>query len=287
MNIITCQLMGGLGNQLFQISTVIAIGSNTQRKIVFTYSDVLETGIIRSTYWNNFLSGLKIFTKPAVELAKTDFRFYKEESFAYNPPPNFENVKNLWLYGYFQSYKYFEDKKDLLFKLLRLTQQKDEAIKQNPALISHDHNNIAMHFRLGDYKNIQDCHPLMTLEYYENALRFIVESKVESSHRVLYFCQAEDDSIVAEYINRLSNLFPEVTFQKVEDDIVDWKQLLLMSCCNDNIIANSTFSWWGAYFNENANKIVCYPEVWFGPKLSHNISDLFPVDWHKISCSKN
>ena len=62
-NIITCSLMGGLGNQLFQICTTIAYGIETNRKIVFPYSENLRIGITRPTYWNNFLSGLKTFTK--------------------------------------------------------------------------------------------------------------------------------------------------------------------------------------------------------------------------------
>ena len=69
----------------------------------------------------------------------------------------------------------------------------------------------------------------------------------------------------------------------MDDFIPDWQQMLLMSICNDNIIANSTFSWWGSYFNENPDKIVCYPGVWFGPKLTQNNTvDLFPEDWKKI-----
>ena len=58
--------------------------------------------------------------------------------------------------------------------------------------------------------------------------------------------------------------------------------MLLMSSCQDNIIANSTFSWWGAYFNTNNEKIVCYPYKWFGPSANHNICDLFPDSWQKI-----
>jgi hypothetical protein len=56
--------------------------------------------------------------------------------------------------------------------------------------------------------------------------------------------------------------------------------MLLMSCCKHNIIANSSFSWWGAYFNSNADKIVCYPEVWFANNT--DTSDLCPLEWIKM-----
>ena len=58
----------------------------------------------------------------------------------------------------------------------------------------------------------------------------------------------------------------------------------LMSLCNHNIIANSTFSWWGAYFNHHEDKIVCYPDIWFGPAQGNKyMGDLFPEKWYKVS----
>lgn len=62
--------------------------------------------------------------------------------------------------------------------------------------------------------------------------------------------------------------------------------MLIISLCECNVIANSTFSWWGAYFNTNNDKIVCYPNIWFGNacKDKNNIQDLFPENWIKISC---
>ena len=56
-----------------------------------------------------------------------------------------------------------------------------------------------------------------------------------------------------------------------------------MSSCNHNIIANSSFSWWGAYSNSNSEKIVCYPSVWFGPQCNNSTQDLFPENWNKIT----
>jgi len=286
-NIITCSLMGGLGNQLFQICTTIAYGIETNRKIVFPYSENLQFGTTRPTYWNNFLSGLKMFTKPTDEISSLMYTIYEEPKFSYSKIHKYAKSERVCLAGYFQSYRYFDYNKELLFKLFRLSAQQDNVMDQYPDTINSDYNNIAMHFRLGDYKNIQDCHPLMNYEYYDRALRHIINSKADVVHRVLYFCQEEDNLTVREIIDKLSDEFPGIIFEKADDSIPDWQQLLLMSCCNDNIIANSTFSWWGAYFNEKPSKIVCYPGKWFGAKLEHDLNDLFPSEWHKIDCSKN
>jgi len=79
------------------------------------------------------------------------------------------------------------------------------------------------------------------------------------------------------------NEFPIIEFERATNTLDDWQQMLLMSCCNHNIIANSSFSWWGAYFNVNPTKIICYPSIWFGPKMSDVVvTDLFPDEWVRI-----
>jgi hypothetical protein len=55
-----------------------------------------------------------------------------------------------------------------------------------------------------------------------------------------------------------------------------------MSCCDNNIIANSSFSWWAGYFNNSPGKFVCYPHTWFGPKAGHSVEDMFPFEWNHI-----
>jgi hypothetical protein len=147
-----------------------------------------------------------------------------------------------------------------------------------------------MHFRLGDYKSIQECHNILGIDYYKKSLSHIVSNIQDdclvnnTKIVVLFFCEKEDNEYVFSVINELYKDFMNIEFVKVNDAIPDWKQMLLMSCCNSNIIANSTFSWWGAYFNQSSDKIVTYPSVWFGPVLSHNIlEDMFPPSWNKIN----
>jgi hypothetical protein len=182
------------------------------------------------------------------------------------------------LLGYFQSYKYFEEKKMELFELIKL--DKIKKIIKNVAKLDY-YNIISMHFRIGDYKILQDNFLIMPATYYENALRFILENS-HNKYKVLYFCEENDIVLVEKIIEILKSIFLEVEFECINFKLDDWKQMVIMSCCKHNIIANSTFSWWGAYFNTDPDKIVCYPDKWFGPKLHHNTNDLFPIEWMRI-----
>ena len=150
---------------------------------------------------------------------------------------------------------------------------------------SHDTLNetISMHFRVGDYKKNQDYHPIMNKEYYYNSLQFIKLKYSNTNFTIMYFCEESDLGDILPIINFLEKKFPKFKFVRGEKDLSDWEQMLLMSCCHHNIIANSTFSWWSAYLNDLNDKIVCYPSIWFGPSSKHNTKDLCPPDWHKIS----
>lgn len=292
--IVSCYLMGGLGNQLFQIFTTITYGIDSQSTIIFPYSEVLTTGIERPTYWDTFLQQLKSFTtiKKSCVYNHTDpYRFvkYQEAGFKYNRIPIVEN-RELMLFGYFQSYLYFEHCKQTIFSMIRLDKQKAEIREEFSYIFTRktsnntNIHNISMHFRLGDYKLNPDCHPIMPFEYYSNSLGQLISiTDSKQIFRVLYFCEEEDDDYVNSIISLLSLSYSFIEFIKVNNEIPDWKQLLIMSCCNDNIIANSSFSWWGAYFNDNVNKHVCYPSVWFGPKIAHDVSNLFPPNWNKVT----
>ena len=87
-------------------------------------------------------------------------------------------------------------------------------------------------------------------------------------------------------IRYIRNKIPELKFHKAPDTLADWEQMLLMSSSTHNIIANSSFSWWSAYLNNYENKVVCYPNKWFGKKLAHNnTKDMFIKNWNCINIS--
>ena len=106
------------------------------------------------------------------------------------------------------------------------------------------------------------------------------------AYTFLVFYESCDKDIISQTVlelkQRCAVLSHDIEFHFVRDTIADWQQMLLMSVCDHNIIANSTFSWWGAYFNANPEKVVCYPSVWFGPGVSHDTRDMFPESWTKV-----
>ena len=283
---ITCYLMGGLGNQLFQIFTTISYAM--KNKIKFNFSNCEFTGgvgktIKRDTYWKNLLYKLRPFL-----ISNKDFpqlKTIKERDFTYNNldlSPFLSD--NICLYGYFQSYKYFVQFYNTIYRLLNIDKQKEKVIylyneykKTNVEYCK----TVSIHFRLGDYKKITDIHPIMPYEYYKNALQHIITNDSTISN-ILYFCEEEDIKEVDITVNKLKDDFYTIHFERMDNHLSDWEQMLLMSCCKNNVIANSSFSWWGAYLNSNLDKIICYPSVWFGTNVKHDTKDLFPNVWKKI-----
>jgi len=281
MSIVTCQLMGGLGNQLFQVFATIAYCIRYRRKFIFVYSEKICVGVERDAYWDTFLMHICTNREGGPTTQELcSLPLYMEKDFQYHAIPEWCSDFSFQLRGYFQSYLYFSEERARIFKMIRLSEQKKNVLQEYSELFVPGKMHISMHFRLGDYKYKQEFHPVLRFSYYFNALQHMQNYLCMDKVRVLYFCEKEDNDDVEEKIKNLS--FP-FEFVKVDDSISDWKQLLLMSLCDHHIIANSTFSWWGAYLNET-NKMVCYPSVWFGPRLSHDVKHLFPASWTCIPC---
>jgi hypothetical protein len=309
--------MGGLGNQLFQIFATISLALSTGKVFLFPYSDILTTGMTRPTYWHTLLDGLlnnttwknaeadnsRIFVLP--QIGEKGFHHDEMVIIRVNLEKN-----PACLNGYFQTYKYFEKHYETIIKQIGL-RAKQEAIRNKTTLMTGFHptvslggnntpnvslggNNtpnvslggnrpiVSLHFRLGDYVSKQSHHPIMSIKYYVGALTRIIDQLGSETFRVIYFGEKDDETTIKICIQILEKKFPYLEFVKA-DLHEDWEQMLLMSLCDHNVIANSSFSWWGAYFNKNPNKIVCYPTTWFGPAMqNHDTKDLCPPCWTRI-----
>ena len=300
--------MGGLGNQLFQIFTVIAAALRNHDTFFFMQQQELEghPGHPRYTHWTTLLRGLGRYLTQSNDTTERMFQSlprWDEIGFHYTalPTETVKYPKPLRLHGYFQSERYFADKYAEICDMLQLREQQNW-IKQlyDNETWSGDYSDgtpakqsrrelVSIHFRIGDYVKNLHIHPVMTVEYYYRAISHIVAAT--SAYSFLVFYEPRDKEIVLKHIAELKHRCAtdghDIQFHFVRDTIPDWQQLLLMSVCDHNIIANSTFSWWGAYFNANPGKVVCYPSVWFGAGVSHDTRDLCPESssWVKVDAT--
>ena len=313
---LTITIMGGLGNQLFQIFTAIATALRNNDTFFFLEQKELagNPGHPRYTHWTTLFRGLRKFLTTSTEITERMFQSlprWDEIGFHYTPLPT-ETVKYpkpLRLHGYFQSDKYFSDKYEEVCEMIQLSQQKTW-IKQiyGNETWSSDYTGspdkrrilVSTHFRIGDSVQNLHIHPVMSVDYYYQAMCNIISANafIKSpyiAYSFLVFYEPCDKNIVLKNVAELKHRCAtdvngpaygrDIQFHFVRDTIPDWQQILLMSVCDHNIIANSTFSWWGAYFNSTPAKIVCYPSIWFGPGVPHDTKDLCPETWMKIDAT--
>jgi hypothetical protein len=274
------ELMGGLGNQLFQIFCGIAY--SLENKVLFKINANKNDSVSpidniskRPTYWNNFLSNLSKFTYQRQLIIPT----YNEPTFIYNKIPSIN--EDFKLRGYYQSYKYFDGQFSTICNMINLDNQK-VLVKEKYKQYFNNKKIICIHFRIGDLKNNKGHGPVIDDKYSITCLNYMKESLPDFfNYEILYFGEQEDNTLIESFIAKINIEFKN-KYTIIDFAIPDWEQLLLMSLCSHNIIANSTFSWWGAYFNTTSNKIVCYPSLWFGKHCNINTKDLFPNDWIKI-----
>lgn len=254
---VTSNLIGGLGNYLFQIATSLALCLDNKDTLVYDDNDATVVHKPIDSYRDNIFRNIN-FNKINYNVIH-----YNEPNFHFN---KVDYVPNIRLNGYFQSEKYFNHHREEILKFFSPTQDIIEKLKTKYPFI--DKSNIcSIHVRRGDYLRLPHHHPVCSSVYYGEAINYIGGNNV--------FLVFSDD------IDWCKNTFKGSSFIFVEGN-TDFEDLYLMSMCKNNIIANSSFSWWGAWLNKNPDKIVIAPNIWFGNAVTHNTKDLIPKTWKII-----
>ncbi len=188
---------------------------------------------------------------------------YSEPNWSYNHK-KFDWKKSIEFYGYYQSSKNFLSYSN---EIKDLFSPDDESIKyiteKYPKI--KDNNTLSIHVRLGDYKNFPNIHPTVSVSYLKESLRHVPKSSY-------IFVFSDDKNWV---YNNLK--FDNIIFVNEED----YMELWMMSMCQNNILSNSSFSWWGGFLNKNNSKKVFVPSVWFGPNGPNNYIDIYE-SYHTI-----
>ena len=236
---LTAHLNGGLANQLFQVAVTYALAWDNSDECAFNlHAPVYYQGNPAITYKDNIFKQVK-------QLPETwkPSVVYEEPDLNYHPIPY---APNMLLKGYFGSEKYFAHHREKIIKLFK------------PETINHP-DFATLHVRRGDFVKHQNVHVLLPIEYYQGALK-LIDSKI-------VFVVSDD---VKWCKDNLKDKRLEFLDQK------DWQDLLLISACRCNILANSTFSWWGSWMNENENKVVIAPKKWYTYDICQ---DIFCKNW--------
>lgn len=291
------RLMGGLGNQMFQYAFAQAYAIKNNCNILIDLSWFEEnknyTGPVDKRVYElgcfsikpNFATDeevKKCINKRKKHLPSFMCKMLKCEKYTDNIfrdkhacvfQEELLKLKNdAYFEGYFQSEKYFTEYRDEIISSFTLNRPLN---KENMELIEKikSTNAVSIHVRRGDYVKLQDFHGLCSLEYYKKAIDYIA-SKIENPHFYLF-----SDDIQWTKENLTIN-YP-YTVVNINDAGSGFFDMELMKNCKYNIIANSSFSWWGAWLNQNPDKIVIAPKRWFANDNMRD-NDIIPERWIKI-----
>jgi hypothetical protein len=261
--------MGRFANQMFQYASLKGIAKNVGADYCIPYhKESINDGIgnkLRTELFDSFdlKVNVGVLNNGHAPVVNERFFHFDEELFKLCPD-------HVSLQGYFQTEKYFkhiedEIREDFTFK--------DEILKPCKEMISSVENPVALHVRRTDYLTNSENHFNLSLDYYSAALKHF-----DNDRNVIVF--SDDPQWCKE-----QKLFSDDRFLVSEntDNRVD---LCLMTLCDDFIIANSSYSWWGAWLSTNKNKKVIAPFQWFGKTgytKDHNTKDLIPNDWTRIT----
>ena len=246
-------LKGGLGNMMFQIAAGYSKSLELKQEFSYTLDNWnCVTGYKIDSYPTAIFKNINCINIKDIKGVRT--KVYNEPSNLYSRIPDVDPKVNLVVDGYFQSEKYFkENKKEIknLFSLTELEKYKDYTF---------------MHFRRKDYLLYSDVHNVLTQDYYHNALKVLQPKKILIVSDDIDWCKKNMKGNNIEFVEGTTDL----------EDLT-----IMLSCKHGAIIANSTFSWWGAWLG-GAAKVVA-PKKWFnhiGP--IKNWSDIYVPSWITI-----
>jgi hypothetical protein len=184
---------------------------------------------------------------------------------------------NIYLRGYWQCEKYFNEIKTIILNEFTLSEQlSPDSLNVKENILKLD-NSVSLHIRRGDYisdKKTNDYFYICSPDYYMECLSKL---KRHLGKELNLFIFSDDINWVKSNLNFEDNVF----FMENKNIQHAFEDIYLMSLCEHNIIANSSFSWWGAYLNKNDNKLVFAPSRWVNNK-SVNIDDILPLSWIRI-----
>ena len=256
---VTTNHRGGIGNVLFKLAAVISLAKDNNVDYVFPNQFLRPQDPDFTKYSSNILRNIEFIPN-----LQESYRVWAEPTFHHTEIP-YDGDFNILLDGHFQSEKYFINHQDEILNMFSIPLDLKEHIMTN---IPEINNYCSIHVRRGDYLNHPKTHPQQPMEYYQQAVEKIGQDK----HYLIF----SDD---IEWCEKNFDFIKNKSFSKNNED---WVDLYLMSLCGDNIITNSSFSWWGAWLNNNNNKIIIGPKIWFGTNVNYTSKDILPKEWIKL-----
>ena len=246
---------GQLGNQMFQYALLLGIRNKTNYEIVF------DLEVRKNSYLFDFFD----LNECTIKEFNTD-NLYQEKHYHFDPEV-FDINQDTNFRGYFQTDKYFKHCSDIVRK--EFTFKQDVRDRVDSYLSQYEGKKLIMvHIRRGDYLINPTYHPQPPNEYYTEAMDMLDDGNS------IFICISNDKPWCEENIKR-DNLVYE------SNDLV--YDLCLMSKCDDYIIANSTFSWWGSWLGTSPTKKIIAPKIWFGPAAGGiDTKDIYCDDFIKM-----
>jgi hypothetical protein len=286
------KLQGGLGNQLFQYAAGLSLARHHQVPVKVDVTDLRapdeKIGTMRHYELDKIVQPPMIATQAEVDgmvaepflvkyyrksLPPYKRKIYKEASFRFDEH-FFKSRSNVYVKGYRQSEKYFEPIRDEVASNLFLQQDNYKNVFEFGEKLKLI-DSVSLHIRRGDYLNsiVQEYHGVLDEAYYQKAINRIVDSLPDAQLFIF--------SDNPEWVKQQLTFTRPVQLVSGAISTNHYEDFYLMSCCRNNIIANSSFSWWAAWFNKNENKKVIAPKNWFN-KANLDTSDLIPPNWLRI-----